>query len=210
MKKYQMVEINQSESIKNLFVKLSRTKNRITLWQNVDNIHRHWRIVEFKKIDLRKNEMIFVPKKGMLDFDVRHPIYFYSLKRTTIFKDHIFYNSQLSLAIKLPEKIMMENKRDKERIADTSGSYVKLFYGDKVFGNRDAWFKSPLLDRSEGGFSFKSSLNNVLKFQQGHELDFQFVGMEHFARGVIKYVTTHVSDDLKEKYYRIGVKVLQD
>ena len=93
----EMIELVNSQNIKTLITRLARMKNQITLWQNPKDERRLWKTVHIKKYDLKTNEIQFYPKVGMFEFDVRYPIYFYSYKRTTIFKRNIYYKKQHSL-----------------------------------------------------------------------------------------------------------------
>lgn len=200
----EMVEIEKSDKIQNLFVNLLREKNKIVLWQNIDNIHRIKKAVCFRKFDTKKSELEFLPKKGQFKFDVQLPIYFYSKKKTTIFKNGIFFNSQFNLIVKAPELVMLKNIR-KEKRESCLNSLVSFMFGEDNYG-RDSWFKAKMIDRSAGGFSFKTSIGNVIKFKVGQKLQFKFDSMEIYVEGKIVNVVSYFEDG--KKFKRISVRKL--
>lgn len=204
----EMIELANSQNIKTLITRLARVKNQITLWQNPKDVERLWKTVHIKRYNLKNNEIQFYPRTGMFNFDVRYPIYFYSIKRTAIFKNSIFFNSKLTLTIKAPDTLLLKNLRVESREdLRLGGESVGLFYGDKYLASRQSWFKASLIDRSLSGFSFKSSLHNILRFKEGDPIDFRFEGMEVFKSGVISSVTTQEVKGQKQKYFRVGVKL---
>lgn len=178
----EMVRVESRESIFTLFKHLSKINPFITLWQNLGEPSRRKHLVTLKKLDEHKQEMIFYPKGDYFSFDSTHPIYFFSPKRTTIFKNRIFYNSSYQLAIKVPEIIMIRNVRNQPR--NESDEMVHFMFGDERI-SKDCWFKSPLLDRSVGGLSFRSSINNIIKFKTGQKIKYRFESMPKYILGEI-------------------------
>lgn len=203
-----MVSLSQKENIKNLLHNILKSfKPKITLWQNINDVRRIWKIVSFKKIDVEREELVFIPRQGLFQFDSKLPIYFYAKDKTTIFKNMIFYNSSTNIAIKTPELIMLKNIRlcPRRIVTDDKKEFVRIFYGKDLIKGNGTYFKSQLVDYSEKGFAFKSSLNNVIKFEKGSEIEFRFENMNDFRLGVISNVSVHLTSDLRHNYYRIGV-----
>lgn len=77
---------------------------------------------------------------------------------------------------------MLRNVRQEAR--ELCDEMVSFMFGEDV-NNRDFWFKSPMIDRSVGGFSFKTSINNVIKFKVGQKIQFKFKTMGSYASAVI-------------------------
>lgn len=204
MLKDEMVEIEQFEKIQAYFKNLIRKKHKILLWQNPDNIHRIKAYVSFKRVDGKKFELVFTPKKGKFEFDGRLPIYFYSQKRTALFKNMIFFNSPYSLVIKLPDFLMLKNLRKQNR-EEPEGEMVEIQLKEDNFSNISQ-FKSKLLDRCEGGFAFRSSLNNVIRFQVGHKIEFKFETMPNPVKGEI--VAINKVKNQGRSFNRISVRKL--
>ena len=192
-----MIWVERSDKINNHFTKLTRKKTKVTLWQNINDIHRIKKQAIIKRVDLKKSEMIFLPKNGLFDFSSQLPIYFLSKKKITIFKKDIFFNSTLNLVVKIPEKIMLLNKRDQDRKVFLEKEMVELMLEDTLF-------KSELMDFSTGGFAFKSSFHNIIRFQKGQVLDYCFG--EQAGKVKVVDVTTEIAENLREKYFRVGVK----
>lgn len=210
MDKDTMVSLEENQNIKNLLHNLFKSKkSQITLWQNVDNVHRVWKTVQFKKIDVEKEELIFIPRRGLFDFSGKLPIYFYAKDKTTIFKNHIYYNSKTNIAVKIPHLIMLKNIREHNRkvVDEEKKEYVRIFYGKDLMKGNGTYFKSQLVDYSFGGFAFKSSFNNVIKFEKGAKIEFRFENMNDFRVGKITNVSLNLTSDLRHNFYRIGVEV---
>lgn len=201
----QMVEVEGFDSIQNLFANLAQTRNRIILWQNLGGPSRIKGYAGFKKVDLKNSELIFLPRKGFFEFNGNLPIYFYSQRRTAIFKNSIFYNSHHQIVIKMPEFLLLKNLRQESR--EPFNEMVSFMFGEDNNG-KESWFKSEMIDRSVGGFSFKSSINNVIKFKAGQKIEFKFNGMPNYRTGEIVNISPYVSSQLDQKFLRISVKML--
>lgn len=201
----EMIRMQLQEQINTLFSTLLRKKNKIILWQNIDNIHRIKKSAHFKRLDIKKSELEFLPKKGVFSFDTRLPIYFFSEKRNTIFKNMIYFNNNFNMVVKVPEFIMLQNIRKSER-ARCNDLKVEFMFGEDNYG-KDSWFKAQMLDLSKDGFSFKSNIGNIVNFKVGNRLSFKFKGMEGYALGEIVGVAKIINGD--EKYNRVCVKRLE-
>lgn len=202
----EMVEVDQTQKIQCLFINLLKIKNRILLWQNCSEVKRVMKHVQFRKYDASKSELIFWPKDGLFSFDAKKPVYFYSYKRTTIFKNMIYFNSNYNLVIKTPGLILLKNIRKDDR-QNVEGQLVSFMFGEDNIG-RGSWFKAKMIDRSQGGFSFISSLSNIIKFKPGQKLEFQFSGMDGYRKGEIVNVGIFL-DQNNKKLKRVSVKMLK-
>ena len=174
-----MIEINQSDKIQALFTNLVNKKTKILLWQCLDSGHRVKHEAILKEYNWKKDELSFPPKGDVFSFNVSSPIYFYSNKRTTIFKNQIYFNSQFKLAVKTPENLLLRNLRLKQR--DSGGDeLVSLLFGESIKGS-DSFFKAGLIDRGVGGFSFQYSPRSVLRLKRGQKLNFKFKTMGNYS-----------------------------
>jgi hypothetical protein len=153
----EMVRVKSSYQISNLFSSLPQRKGKLTLWQNIDNIHRVCSAAFVQKVDLNKEEIIFLPTKNLFKFQTSLPLYFLDRSRILIFKNHIFYNSDYKLVVKLPKVAMLKNKRVKQRndVKDET-LYVQYTYGmGQNTSLEELNLKSRLLDYNEEGLDLK-------------------------------------------------------
>jgi hypothetical protein len=204
-----MISINSFGSISNLFIHMTATPCRVTLWQNIDNIHRVRAFARLAKIDVEAEEIEFTPRKGVFDFKSAIPLYFWGKRSNTIFKTNIRYNSDLKIVIKLPKDIMIQDSRSEPRLNYTSEElYVQYMYGGQRDSNLDYMkLKSRLLDLSDNGLSFKSSLNNIVRFREGDKLRIESTSQDKkFMDSHISYITTVLDPKTMQRYYRVGVK----
>lgn len=155
------------------------SKTKILLWQCLDSVHRIKHEAILKEFNWKKDELSFLPKGDVFSFNISSPIYFYSNKRTTIFKKQIFFNSQFKLAVKTPENLLLKNLRLKHRDS-AEDELVSLLYNESIKGS-ESFFKARMIDRSPGGFSFQYSPRSVLRFKRGQKLNFKFKSMGSYS-----------------------------
>ncbi len=71
-----MISLADSYELSNLLIGLTHQQNSVTLWQNLDSACRICKDSSLVKVNIKKEEMEFFPKKGEFNFDSRLPIYF--------------------------------------------------------------------------------------------------------------------------------------
>lgn len=205
----EMVRVKSQYEINNLFISLTKKTRKLTLWQNVDNIHRLCSGAMVQKVDLDKEELIFLPTKSLFQFQASLPLYFLDRSRILIFKNHIFYNSEYKLVVKLPKSALLKNKRVCVR-QDVKNEelYVQYSYGmGKDTALEQLSLKSKLLDYNEQGLAFKSSLSNIVQFIVGGSIRVKSINdPKKFEDGFISYITTVMDPKTMQRYYRVGVK----
>ena len=117
----------------------------------------------------------------------------------------IFFNSNYNLAIKIPETVLLKNIRKQER-QKVDQEMVSLAYEHKD-AVQESRFRAYLIDRSLGGFSFKSSLNNVFKSKAGQNIEFKFGGMETYSSAIIVDISMCINASEGTKFNRVCLKM---
>lgn len=208
-----MIRLDHSSNLGNVFTQLNDEKNKLLLWQPAQGhqgmISSYVRIAQ---LSLHQDEMTFYPMKGSFEFNPHRYIYFLGFKRTTIFKAPILYHSSLKMVIKLPKEIMMRNGRTSERQGlGPEGSMLEYCHNPLNGTNvSNLFLHSKVIDSSSEGISFRSSLTNIVKFKKGDFIWFKSAQKDELIlkEGEIRHVT-HVMDHMThEKYVRVGVKIL--
>lgn len=205
----EMVRVKSNYQINNLFSSLPRKRGKLTLWQNIDNVHRICSGAIVQKVDLNKEEIEFLPAKGLFKFQSTFPLYFLDRSRILIFKNHIFYNSEYKIVVKLPKTAMLKNKRALIRKdVKSENLFVQYSYGMGRNSNlQELSLKSKLLDFNEQGLAFKSSLSNIVEFVVGGDIKIKsFSDQSKELDGYINYITTVTDSKTMQPYYRVGVK----
>lgn len=206
-----MISLTTKYEVKNLFLEAFQRTKSVILWQQVDNIvHRRSCISKIKRVDLNKDELILIPIKGTYDFNSQLPLYFYSKRKTLIFKNSIYFNEPFKLIVKFPQKIMITNLRASSRsvIDSKDGLYVKYHFGHTA-DEQAINMKSQLLDYSDNGLAFKSSLSNIIKFVKGDAIKIQSTNCKSkYLNGKINYVTMVLDPKDNQYFYRVGVKYI--
>lgn len=202
-----MTRLNEPDELVNVLSHLNSRPNKILLWQNVNGKER--RITQnarISKILFPQDEMILNPTRGEFQFHFGSYIYFFGLNRTTIFKATVLYHSRLKLVIRLPKQIMLANSRTEIR-EDLSmkDRMIELIHHAHT---SSPFFISKLLDRSQNGFSFRSSLNNIVSFKKKDRIwvrSLRFDGQ--LDEGEVSHVTKQIDGITALSYWRVGVRL---
>lgn len=204
-----MIKVEGTEPLQKVFAHLSGGSGKILLWQGIhESGQRLCQYARIAQLSVPGDEMTLYPLKGTFGFRHHSFIYFFGLKRTTIFKASILYHSPLKLVIRLPKLLMMANSRIQERREFSTGEKLLHYtHCGQDSGNVSPLYNhSYLIDASANGLSFRSSVNNVVRFKKGDRLWMKspFI-QDGLLEGEVKY-TSHVKNLGQEDYLRVGVK----
>ncbi|MGE3609309.1 MAG: hypothetical protein AB7I27_06955 [Bacteriovoracaceae bacterium] len=205
-----MLRLNESIQLVNIFQHLVDEKNKHLLWQHSKDTSK--KIVIHSKIsnlNISNNEMTLHPEKGEFKFNNRSYLYFYSLHRSILFKATILYHSHFKIVIRLPEMIMLPNSRVQERKVFSNDQVIRYVHNsEKNSTYHQLYLNSKLLDLSENGLSFKSSISNIVKFNIGDKLLVKMPEQQSILREAeIRYITKVTSLRPLENFLRVGVKL---
>lgn len=202
-----MLSLEQNTELANLLVRIHKEKLPVYLWQNPENIQRIGVKARYHRYNLGAEELTFFPVNGEFPFVGRLPIYFYYKNQSIIFKNYIRYNSHHKIIVPFPKKVMMEelrlNPRSSFKSVNVLINYTHFRGGQDPYQNLA--LRSRLIDRSQGGLSFRSSLNNIVQFRKGDLIKIQTEDKLKMLNAKINYICIQYDHKTSEKYYRVGV-----
>lgn len=207
MLKDQLIRLDDPAQLSNVFLHIYQKPNRILLWQNIEEKgQRICQNARINKVLLSQDEMILYPAKGEFNFSPHRYLYFFGFNRTTIFKSPILYHSRLKMVLRLPKEVLLANSRGEKRMeflqSERSIELIHHAYQEHPF----ALMK--LLDLSSGGFSFKSSFHNVLRFKKKDRIWVRSLSDDQMLlEGEVRNVTKVHEEAYPNPYWRIGVKL---
>ena len=202
-----LTHIESEAQIAKILARLSFKKSLIYLWQTPETIQRIGMRSRFYKFDFENGDLEFFPYEGEFEFNGRLPIYFYSKRKTIIFKSFTKYNSHHKIVLSSPKKIILNNSRLNPR-EDLSNKNTFIRYGHYLNAKTSYEYypmKSRVLDISQKGLSIQTSMNTILKYHVGDFIRVQTDnGMP--ATGKIKYVTKQKDWRTKEEFFKVGLE----
>ena len=199
-----------NEEVLPLLGHLTKSNSQITLWQRpIDDVKRISQKAILVKINEHHNELEFLSKRGEFRFSSKLPLYLVSANRMIILKSFIIYNSLQKLVIKIPSLLMLKNSRQNPR-QNYAGKEVYIEYShgtEKDFSHDYKFHKAKLLDLGSQGLSFKSSKNNIIRFNKGDKIFIRSdeEGLMSEITGHVLYVDKDLSKAKADNYYRIGI-----
>ena len=121
---------------------------RMQLWQSINDETRFCVDVEMKSLNLNDREIVMIPYNDCFNFRGHLPVFFHSNKNSTIFKMPIFHNGPYKIVLKIPDKVMIREKRDEpRRVMDSEDHIIHYSFGSNTVG-KGAWSQSGLIDVS--------------------------------------------------------------
>ncbi len=207
----QMKEIIGLSEIQYLISHLSKANSQITLWQKLDDYHKRVShkaiLVKFHEL---QSELEFIPKRGDFKFSSKYPLYLVSAHRLILLKAQIAYNSNSKLIIKIPNYLLIKESRTEVREEFRNKDvYIEYTHTpEKDLFLEHQFHRAKLLDLSSSGLAFRSSKNNIVRFQKGDKL---FIRTENEQGGKFVQAHVHYIDRQWEKlgiseFYRIGLR----
>lgn len=201
-----MILLDDPTRVMNVFLHLNSRPNKILLWQNVQGKGR--RICQNARIGLinsANQEMSLYPTGRDFSFLHHSYLYFFGFNRTTIFKASILYHSQFKIVIRLPKQLMLANSRTKSR-EDVSLQDRFIFYTHHSYSDQP-YLSSKLLDISDEGLSFRSSVHNIVRFKKGDRLWMRSPFHEtRLLEGEVCNISKFSETHSQQNFLRVGVR----
>ena len=208
------IKIEDPKEIEYCFFHLSKNKNRLIIWQHIDNdAHRESVKCKILKFDREKMEVQLAPIKGIFDLNSMIKIYLYIPSPYLICKNFIYHNSPYKMTIKLPKAVLIKNKRDnpRENLLEKKQFFHFKYNFDKNTTLGERTHKSQLIDMSENGLAFKSSINNIIKFHKGNLIKVEHPNERNkFLMAEIVHITKTIDIWTNQSFFKVGVQYLVD